>query len=379
MKKIKENLNEIILAYYIFSYVLLKRIIPNYETISTLVLTANVLLILVVSLLYNKFKIKISIKEMIIYLLIILYALIDYNFRLNKYTTEIYTYMIIFGIIPIFLFMRVKKIYSFVDAFAFFSAITALLYLFDPFQNYEYSGDYMVFGYGIMMLAYIGLYTKIRQKKSILLIILCVLILIEIVIFANKGAILSVAVYTLLYELLINKNTIKKILLIVVGIIILLSFTTIVETIYEFANRNDINSYSIKTIYQVVKGNSSGLSGREKIWEKAEGELSKNILLGNGAGYYRTTNNGVYSHNLIFDVLIEYGIIIFTILCIVILKGVLKIVKVDGEDRLIGLIFLSMWFPKLFFSSYFQSEMGFWLFLIWALMSDKILIGDKNE
>lgn len=379
MKNIKENFNEILLAYYIFSYVLLKRIIPNYENVSTLILTINVVFVLSSSLLYNKFKVKFSIKELIIYLVIILYALIDYNFRSNEFTTEIYTYMIIFAIIPIFLYMRIKKLDVFINSFAFFSAIVALLYLLDPFQNYEYSGDYMTFGYSIMMLAYIGLYTKIRQKKSILLTLLCILVLAEIVIFANKGAILSVALYTLLYELLINKNTMKKFLLIIVGMMILLSFTTIVEKVYEFANKNNIDSYSIVTLYQVVKGNSSGLSGREEIWVKAEEELEKNILLGNGAGYYRTTNNGIYSHNLVFDVLIEYGIIIFIIMFVVILKGVWKISNVKGKNRLISIIFLAMWFPKLFFSSYFQSEMGFWLFIIWALLDEKVLIGEENE
>ena len=117
MIKIKENLNEILLAYYIFSYVLLKRIIPNYSQISTNVLLINVAIVLITSLLYNKLKIKFSIKEIIIYLVIIFYALFDYNFRFNIYTVQIYSYMIIFSIVPIFLYLRINNLQSFFNSY----------------------------------------------------------------------------------------------------------------------------------------------------------------------------------------------------------------------------------------------------------------------
>lgn len=380
MKLIKENLNEILMVYYIFSYILLARIIPNYTTISTTVLLINVIMVLLISVIYNRKRLKFTVQEIILYLIIILYAVIDYNFRFNEFTIQTYTYMIIFAMIPIFLFARIEKIEKFFTVYSFFSVIIALLFILDPFQEYKYSGDYMGFGYSVMMLAYIGLYILIRNKKSICLKILWIIVSIEILIFANKGAIFSIVLFTLLYEILIKKNTLKNILIIIIGCILFVSSNFIIEVIYELTIDNGINSYSIKTLYQMSNKTSTGLSGREDIWKKAISELDEHILLGNGAGYYRTTNNGSYSHNLVFDILIEYGIIIFIILSIIILKGILKLKKAEGENRLVGLIFLSMWFPKLFFSSYFQSEIGFWLFIIWALLKDKsIAKGIKDE
>ena len=380
MKLIKENLNEILMVYYIFSYILLARIIPNYTTISTTVLLINVIMVLLISVIYNRKRLKFTVQEIILYLIIILYAVIDYNFRFNEFTIQTYTYMIIFAMIPIFLFARIEKIEKFFTVYSFFSVIIALLFILDPFQEYKYSGDYMGFGYSVMMLAYIGLYILIRNKKSICLKILWIIVSIEILIFANKGAIFSIVLFTLLYEILIKKNTLKNILIIIIGCILFVSSNFIIEVIYELTIDNGTNSYSIKTLYQMSNKTSTGLSGREDIWKKAISELDEHILLGNGAGYYRTTNNGSYSHNLVFDILIEYGIIIFIILSIIILKGILKLKKAEGENRLVGLIFLSMWFPKLFFSSYFQSEIGFWLFIIWALLKDKsIAKGIKDE
>ena len=380
MKLIKENLNEILMVYYIFSYILLARIIPNYTTISTNVLLINVIMVLLISVIYNRKRLKFTVQEIILYLIIILYAVIDYNFRFNEFTIQTYTYMIIFAMIPIFLFARIEKIEKFFTVYSFFSVIIALLFILDPFQEYKYSGDYMGFGYSVMMLAYIGLYILIRNKKSICLKILWIIVSIEILIFANKGAIFSIVLFTLLYEILIKKNTLKNILIIIIGCILFVSSNFIIEVIYELTIDNGINSYSIKTLYQMSNKTSTGLSGREDIWKKAISELDEHILLGNGAGYYRTTNNGSYSHNLVFDILIEYGIIIFIILSIIILKGILKLKKAEGENRLVGLIFLSMWFPKLFFSSYFQSEIGLWLFIIWALLKDKsIAKGIKDE
>ena len=380
MKFIKENLNEILLAYYIFSYVLLARVVPNYLAISTNVLLINVIMVLLISIIYNRKRLKLTIQEIILYLIIILYAVIDYNFRFNEFTIQTYIYMIIFAIIPTFLFVRIEKIEKIFVVYGFFSVVIALLFVLDPFQEYKYSGDYMGFGYNVMMIAYIGLYILIRNRKSILLKILWIIVTIEIIFFANKGAIFSIVLFTLLYEILIKKNTLKNLLILVIGCILLVSSNFIIDAIYKVAVQNGIDSYSIKTLYQMSNKTSSGLSGREEFWNEAISELDENILFGNGAGYYRTTNNGKYSHNLIFDILIEYGIIIFMILAIIILKGILKLKKVEGKDRLIGIIFLSMWFPKLFFSSYFQSELGFWLFIIWALLKDKnITKGIKDE
>lgn len=186
MKFIKENLNEILLAYYIFSYILLARIVPNYSTISTNVLLINVMIVLLMSITCNRKRLKFTIQEIILYLIIILYAVVDYNFRFNEYTTQTYIYMIIFAIIPIFLFARIEKIKNFFNAYGFFSVITALLFILDPFLEYRYSGDYMGFGYNVMMLAYIGLYILIRNKKNIWLKILWVIVTIEIIFFANK-------------------------------------------------------------------------------------------------------------------------------------------------------------------------------------------------
>ena len=105
MKKVKKNLNEILLAYYIFSFVLLARIIPNYKEVSTIILTLNVLAVILISIGINNKKTKFTVSELLLDAGIICLFVIDSTFRNNEFTNQIYTYMIIFEIIPNHLFI----------------------------------------------------------------------------------------------------------------------------------------------------------------------------------------------------------------------------------------------------------------------------------
>lgn len=381
MKKIKNNLDEFLLAYYVFSFVLLRRIIPNYNQISTTVLFANVSFVVIISILNNINQLKFTREEIIMYLAIMFYAIIDCHFRFNEFTYQIYIYMAIFAIVPIFLFLRVKNIDRFLNNYSIFAILVALLYIMDPMLEYKYCGDYMGFGYNVMLLAYIGVYIKTRTTKNILLKILVIVMIVETALYANKGAILSIIIFTLLYELLIRKNSIKNLFIILVSGILFFGSGFIIEQIHDIVLQNGIYSYSIETLYQMANKTSSGLSGREGIWDSARNLMNENLMFGSGAGYYRTTNiKKLYTHNIVYDVIIEYGIFIFAILLVITLKGIIKIKREKNvNNRLLGIMFLTSWFPKLLVSSYLQAEIAFWLFLIWAIVNTGNIEGEYNE
>lgn len=265
MKILRKNLNEILLAYYIFSFVLLARIIPGYENKSTKILLINMILILLISVIHNFKRIKFSVQEIVIYLSIIAYAIIDYNYRVNEFTVQIYQYLIIFAAIPTFLFTKIENTKAFIKSYTVFSIITAILFLLDPLQEYKYSGDYMGFGYNVMLPACLGIYIKARNEKKLWSKLLLIAVLIEMFIFANKGAIISVGVFIVLYELFVKKQTLKNLLIVVLGCLIVLFLNPIMESIHDVAIANGIDSYSIETLYQMTTRTSSGLSGREDI------------------------------------------------------------------------------------------------------------------
>lgn len=372
MEKIKKSLNEMLLAYYIFSFVLLARIIPNYKDISTVILTLNVIGIIFISIVINNKKTKFTVSELLLNIGILGMFVIDSGFRNNEFTNQIYTYMIIFAIIPNHLFLQMKSNEKFLNYYSLFALLTALLYIIDPFQSYKYSGDYMGFGYNVMLITYIGIYIKAREKKNILYYAILIIIMFEMTFFANKGAILSIIIFTAIYEIIIKKNTVKNIIIIVICGIFIMSSNFIIEKIYTLAIDNGINSYSIKTLYEMENKTSSGLSGREEIWQSAKEMIKENFILGSGAGYYKANNKeNLYVHNIVYDIIIEYGIIIFMLMSIIIIKGIIKLIKEKGSNKVVGIVFFIMWFPKLMFSSYLQAEMGFWLFVIWALVKNR--------
>ena len=227
MEKIKKSLNEMLLAYYIFSFVLLARIIPNYKDISTVILTLNVIGIIFISIVINNKKTKFTVGELLLDIGILVIFVIDSSFRNNEFTNQIYTYMIIFAIIPNHLFLQMKSNEKFLNYYSLFALLTALLYIIDPFQSYKYSGDYMGFGYNVMLITYIGIYIKAREKKNILYYAILIIIMFEMTFFANKGAILSIIIFTAIYEIIIKKNTVKNIIIIVIcGIFIMSSSST---------------------------------------------------------------------------------------------------------------------------------------------------------
>ena len=372
MEKIKKSLNEMLLAYYIFSFVLLARIIPNYKDISTVILTLNVIGIIFISIFINNKKTKFTVGELLLDIGILVIFVIDSSFRNNEFTNQIYTYMIIFAIIPNHLFLQMKSNEKFLNYYSLFALLTALLYIIDPFQSYKYSGDYMGFGYNVMLITYIGIYFKAREKKNILYYAILIIIMFEMTFFANKGAILSIIIFTAIYEIIIKKNTVKNIIIIVICGIFIMSSNFIIEKIYTLAIDNGINSYSIKTLYEMENKTSSGLSGREEIWQSAKEMIKENFILGSGAGYYKANNKeNLYVHNIVYDIIIEYGIIIFMLMSIIIIKGIIKLIKEKGSNKVVGIVFFIMWFPKLMFSSYLQAEIGFWLFVVWALVKNR--------
>lgn len=136
----------------------------------------------------------------------------------------------------------------------------------------------------------------------------------------------------------------------------------------------DSNSYSLKKYEEAISGKyNTILAGRGKIYEEAinviKNEKIFNLFAGNGTGYFRTLNSkGAYSHSIIFDLIIEYGLIglfAFSILGIYCLTIFFR--KVKREKFLFASYLLCLAFPKLLLSLYFQKDTYLWVFIIYMM------------
>ena len=134
-------------------------------------------------------------------------------------------------------------------------------------------------------------------------------------------------------------------------------------------------SYAIEKYKQVLNGKTDRIfSNRFKIYKDALSVIKRDVfngilslLFGKGTGYFRSLFDGVYTHFIFFDLLIEYGLFglfAFTILLVYCLVMYKKAYKEDKMMYLVATFCLAIAFPKLLLSSYFQSEASLFLFLL---------------
>lgn len=367
----RNYLNELLLAIYIFLFILIRPVLSMSGGKSTLILFTIASAIIIISLMYshiiNKEKIsKYKVKAIVFYFYVILIIVIDLLFRYNNYLFRIIYDFIVYGIIPVYLFVQVKYYDKFIEYYSKISILTFAIYFLDPFNKYYFSKGYMTFGFSAMLPSFIGIYILSHKSSSKIIKIIKWVSFIEIALFGNKGAFLCAFIFIGLYDLCINKKSkrkfLKYIIILTAIIIIILNIENILKNLISILEHYNYYSYSLRSFYNVILENSSGLSGRELLWDDAMLIIQSHPILGQGIGLYESMYNG-YSHNLILDIGMSYGIIGLMVLTFILLNGVRRYIANKGNERLIYIIFLSLSIPKLMFSSYFYGEMSFWILI----------------
>jgi len=114
----------------------------------------------------------------------------------------------------------------------------------------------------------------------------------------------------------------------------------------------------------LIQDLESFYGGRFSIWNRSLEIINDNVLLGKGIGYYQSLH-GTYSHNILLDLLMFFGLFGFIIFIYHIIKSFYKILFSNGIVSILGIVFICLWFPKLLFSNYFLRDLGFWCFLLY--------------
>lgn len=457
----KCKINELLFAWYIYSFVFLTPIsimfgVNAYRACFIM----NLILVFIFSFIQTK---KIILKRDFVLLLIAtIIFLIDFIFRRNLYVVEIYSEFIKMCFIPCYLFNRTSNIKYIMKYLSNFSKVAIIFFIFDPLFDYHFSSTYMGYGFTIAVPAFLAIYAFNFINHNKINLIFLILALVSAIIYGNRTCLLSIIFMIILTsKLILNEfkrrkiirniniiSIIKKTALIIIvfalsfGINYLIVYTskTSVKEVFtnmktkvisyfnqvesddytsekgnvtkynnvlidkesnnkiveEKTNNNQNNkegnkkttesksnnkeeilvskSYSLKKYEQAISGKyNTILSGREKIYEEAinlmKNEKVLNLFIGNGAGYFRTLNSkGTYSHSIIFDLIIEYGLIglfAFSILgmyCLIVFFR-----KVKKEKFLFASYLLCLAFPKLLLSLYFQKDTYLWLFIIYIM------------
>ena len=390
MKVKGKSLNELIFVTYLWLFVLLKPILLAFSNISFYILLGTTILLLFYSLTFNyRKKDFVSIK--FIYFAIIIEIIFIGNtfFFKNELSFTINYNIVLYCIITVYLFSKVEDFNVVLKYYSFFSIIAFVLFSFDPFNDYGIFSSYMGFGYSLILPCYLGLYIirkRFHIKYFILLEIFCVF---EAIIYSNRGVIISIIIFNLIYELFVNKNSFKKFIKIVtastIALIVFLNLKLIVDYLYSYLIARNQSSYSLLSIkgYLDNKNVSNLLSGRDVIWENSIYTFNKNPILGNGIGYFESKFN-TYTHNIFLDILISFGLLGFIILSITLAISFYKIIKTqDPSQKLFLMMAFILSFPKLLLSTTYYSEFYIWIILFYTLISqtekNKILPNKKVE
>lgn len=372
--------HELIFALYLWGFTLLKPLIQVSGNLSTVILFSYVLILLVLSFYFEPIqRFKIAVYTLIGSFLFVLF--LDLLFRPNSYSITIIYNFIIYGLLPIHFFSKVSNSKRFFEINVWISLISLILYGWDPLFDYNLFGDYMSYGFGVILPTYFGLHIGRKILKHRFLLPFEVVSLFLLFLFANRSTLLGAILMWVLVEILITKYDWRKLLknsmiVLFVGTL-LFNITKIIDYLILLMSRYGLYSYSLANYSQLLHGNVVGFSsGRDILSIKAEEFIKEkdNLFIGSGAGIYQA-EHGFYTHNMISDIRIEYGFMGIIVICFLLMKSILKVFFYKNQyNKLLGVFLLVQWFPKLLLSVVWLSDIGFWCFIAygWMQLNDEV-------
>ena len=358
---------ELIFLVYFWGFAFLRPLIITFPEYSTAILILFAFSLLSISFLMTTRR-KVIIKNYALIMLVLSVIFFDVMFRMNSYTLNYLYDFVIYGIIPIHLISQISSFERVVNQFSIFSSVMFIIFASDPIFDYRVFNDYMNYGFLFALPSYMGIHIGRKYLGHKWMFILEIISLFCLVIFSNRSVLLSLFLFIVTLEIIHVKITAKKLARIVLSSFVVVFPLIYIEQITNWLSiklsNYGIYSYSILHIDYFFRSNNIDklFSGRLSIWENAKILIADNLLFGSGTGVFQAIN-GVYTHNLYYDLMVQYGIIGLLFYGFLILISGYKVFSLNGNKRLFGVIFLFLWFPKLFLSVYFYKDISFWIFL----------------
>lgn len=325
-----------------------------------LVLTASMLSV-------YKYK-GFTVKGIVIYFTILVFFAVNYVFFENSRVFLLDTNMLLVYCfyLPIVIFVTgsITDWAKIVPVFQKFSYYAVLL---GTINLMGYSGflNYMGFSYSLLPFIVI-LYYSFRQDFKLLNLVAFIVGFIDILIFGARAPILFLFTFIVLYEAINFKKT--NILLklavscfcLALGSIFFLVSDKINERLIQIADMTQSRFLTKMLGGQLVESNARGL-----IYEQANDALYNMGVNIYGLFGDRLVVNAVYVHNIFYELLLSFGLIIGS-LCILLLSlliGKRIFFNKDRTARNIALIFTTALFMRYFVSGSFVIEGYFYIFL----------------
>ena len=241
------------------------------------------------------------------------------------------------------------------------SIIALCLAYFAYFTSLAQTEKGMTFAYATLpsVVVIINYCVKYRRKLSVLAVVAGIVLLF---LLGTRGPLLFSVIY-LGYSLFkyIKGKFARLALVLAIALILWIVINDIyikwVEDLYKWLLTKNIDSYILK---QIVTENSASLDERSNLSALLKESINKNWLFGIGI-FGDSILLGVYVHNIFLEILSGYGIIFGSMLMIAMVVSLLYLFKrADKNDKEFIIILLFSYLLKLFVSSSFLIDTGFW-------------------
>ena len=330
---------------------------------------------------------KFNIKSIMLLLLIIFWFLISYlRFDSFNYINSYFIQFLFYGGV-IFILLSIPYSYK---KIVFGMSVISLLILINPISIVnniistsfvEYSMIPMGTSYSILPSVVASiiyfLYYKSRDDGYLVKIsyLINFFLLILLIFEANRG--ISVALLILLYTIWFSgfkKRTYRRtrltfaylsIFLLTIGV---LNIEQVLVMTNNFLQKMGIEIATIsKSVYKIQTAGL--LNGRDDVYHNAWDLILYNPLFGSGISSYAYHYDGFYPHNIILQLLLEFGIIFSIPFFILLLKSLLiSFISLKDDNKYNEFkVFIIFCFvcsiPRLMLSSYFWQDQMFWLML----------------
>lgn len=229
----------------------------------------------------------------------------------------------------------------------------------------ELHEDNMSFAYYLLPFAIISIYS-VMSAFSLIALLRAVLSVITIALTGTRGPFVCLAISIVLFIFFCQKNQSKKIFWTIAVIAMIFfffsnAFINLLEKANDFLLKNNIEN---RIISKILEEDLLNDSGRDNITLVLQNAIWEKPLFGYGIMGDRVLT-GTYAHNLLNELMIDFGVVIGGLLFItvtaLVIKAFLK-ANVSVAYKIISIFLTSTVFVKLFVSgSYIQEPILFLL------------------
>lgn len=191
----------------------------------------------------------------------------------------------------------------------------------------------------------------------------------------TRGVLVAIAMLFIFVMIAVQKTALRKLalfLLILVGCLFVIY--NVIDILYlskKITNEIGIEVGAIEKALWQFETRGTMDNGRDKLISQALLLIRENWVTGFGIGYYEQMNNGIYPHNIILELMTEFGVIGTFVILLILGKGIFLCMDNSkirrNDDKILGLFLFSISIPQLCFSLSYWLLPSFWLFFSWSL------------